>query len=263
MNRDIVRQFVNIVALIFTLVINVLAQLEVGGIGVANSAVLANRYPDLYYFPANQAFSIWGIIYSFLIAFTIYQALPSQRANPLLRRLGYWFPVTALFNTAWLASFQYEQFALSMVMMLALLGSLIVVYLRLGIGRTTVSLLEKLVIHVPFSLYLGWITAATVTNASYVLRDANWGGFGIASEVWGVVLLAVTGILGIAMLLRHRDVAYGLVIVWATYWIASRHSDVQIIAVAALGIAIVMLLGSLISFGLSLRNTAALRSAAA
>lgn len=243
MNRDLFRQIANIVTLVVTLIVNYLSQVPPpNGIGVATSAEIANRYPDLYYFPANNAFSIWGIIYTALIAFTVYQALPSQRTNPHLQRLGWLFVATGVFNVAWLFSFQYEQFPLSMVMMLLLLGTLITIYLRLGIGRIDIQPRDKLLIHVPFSIYIGWITAATVTNASYVLRNAGWDGFGIAPEIWAVIMLVVTGILGLTLLLRHRDIAYALVIAWATYWIGVRHSDVQPVAIAAFGVAALMVI---------------------
>jgi hypothetical protein len=255
MQRDMLRQFANIFILIFTLVINFLSQIEPVVYGVATSADIANRYPDLYYFPANNAFSIWGIIYSFLIAFTVYQALPSQRENPMLRRLGYLFVVSGIFNVAWLTAFQFEQFALSMVMMLLLLGTLITIYLRLGIGHVAVSTREKWLVHVPFSLYLGWITAATVTNASYVLRNANWNGFGIAPEVWAAIMLVITGVLGLAMAVRHRDIAYVLVVAWATFWIASRHSAVQPVAITALGVAGLMIVLAAITLFNNIRQT--------
>ncbi|MBC8170596.1 MAG: tryptophan-rich sensory protein [Anaerolineae bacterium] len=264
MNRDILRQVANVITLVVTLIINFLSQLPPpNGIGVATSAEIANRYPDLYYFPANSAFSIWGIIYTALIAFVVYQALPAQRTNPHLQRLGWLFVVTGIFNTAWLFSFQYEQFALSMIMMFILLGTLITIYLRLGIGRIAVSPRDKLLIHVPFSLYLGWITAATVTNASYLLRNTNWDGFGIAPEIWAVVMLAITGVLGLAMIVRHRDIAYALVIAWATYWIATRHSGVQPVAFAALTVAGLMIVSIIATVVINNRPTAPINASRA
>lgn len=254
MNRDILRQFINVVTLVGTVIFNTVSQIPSFGFGVGSNAEIANRYPDLYYFPANAAFSIWGIIYSFLIAFTIYQALPSQRENPHLRRIGYLFAVTGIANVLWITCFQYEQFALSMVMMLILLVALIVIYLRLGIGRTSVSRLDKWLIHVPFSIYLGWITAATVANASYVLRDLNWDGFGIAPQTWAVIMLAITGVIGLVMIVRHHDIAYALVIAWATFWIASRHASVQTVALAAGTVAVIMVVGLIVNFVLNRQN---------
>ncbi len=247
MNRDVLRQAANVITFVVTVAFNSLSQIPSLEFGVGTNAEIANRYPDLLYFPANSAFSIWGIIYTFLFAFTVYQALPAQRENPHLRQIGWLFVVSGIANIAWITSFQFEQFALSMVMMLILLGTLLALYLRLGIGRTAVSLRDKWLIHIPFSIYLGWITAATVANAAYVLRDANWDGFGIAPEVWTVIMLAITGVLGVAMLIRHRDIAYALVIAWATFWIAVRHGDIQVVAGAALAVAILMIVGLVVS----------------
>jgi hypothetical protein len=241
------RQIANVVILVVTVIFNAVSQIPSVGFGVGTNAEIANRYPDLFYFPANRAFSIWSVIYLFLIAFTVYQALPAQRDNPHIKRVGYLFVLTGIFNIGWITAFQFEQFALSMVMMVLLLGTLIAIYLRLGIGRTEVSTRDKWLVHVPFSIYLGWITAATVTNAAYVLRDAGWNRFGIAPEVWAAVMLAVTGVIGMIIALRHRDIAYVLVIAWATFWIASRHSEVQLVAIPALAVAGLMILAALFS----------------
>src|SRR5687768_346813 len=188
MPTDRMRPIVNLIALLVVLAVNFLAEaLPLNGL---TSAQIANRYPDLLYFPANYAFSIWSVIYAFLIAFGIYQVLPAQRNNPHLQRIGWLFVVSCVFNAAWLISFHYLQFAISMVMMIALLITLIAIYWRLGVGVEPVSRATKWLIHVPFSLYLGWITAATITNAAYVLTDAGWGGFGIEAQTWAIVMLA-------------------------------------------------------------------------
>jgi hypothetical protein len=242
MGRITLRQIVNVIALLLTVGFNTFSQLPTSNFGVGTNAEIANRYPDLYYFPANAAFSIWGLLYLGLFVFGIYQALPAQRDNPHVERIGWLFVLSCIFNVAWISCFQYEQFALSMVMMLGLLGTLITIYLRLGIGHTAVTLRDKLLVHVPFSAYLGWITAATVTNAAYVLRNAGWDGFGLAPEYWTAIMLVITGVLGLVMVLRNRDIAYALVIAWATFWIYSRHSNVQIVAIFALGVALVMVI---------------------
>lgn len=213
--------FLNIVFFIGTLVINFLAQTPT--LNSITTADVANRYPDSLYFPANSAFSIWGIIYSFIIAYLIYQALPAQRNNAQLNKIGWLFVATNVFNALWLLAFQYFQFVLSMVFMLGLLGSLLAIYVRLDIGGAPVNRRDKWLIHIPFSIYLGWITAATIANATYVLTDLGWDGFGIGNEVWAVIMLTVTGVVGGFMVLSRRDIAYGLVIVWAVGWIAARY----------------------------------------
>jgi benzodiazapine receptor len=231
MPTDRVRQIANFIALIGVLAVNFLAEaIPLNGL---TSAQIANRYPDLLYFPANYAFSIWSVIYTFLIAFGIYQALPAQRENSALRRIGWLFVASCIFNAAWLISFHYLQFAFSMIMMVALLITLVTIYLRLGIGVEAVSRATKWLIHVPFSLYLGWITAATITNAAYVLTDAGWSGFGIDAQTWALLMLAITGLLAGYIVYTRRDIAYGLVIVWAVTSIAVRHADIAAVNLAS------------------------------
>ncbi|MDX1994138.1 MAG: TspO/MBR family protein [bacterium] len=233
MKRISLRQIANIIGLVATLVFNFVSQ-DTRLVENTN-ADIANRYPILY-FPANAAFSIWGIIYTLLIAWVIYQALPSQRDNPNQQRIGWLFVVTCIANIAWLVSFQFlEQFALSMIAMLALLGTLIAIYLRLDIGRAAVSLRDRLLIHVPFSVYLGWITAATVTNATYVLYDAGYtqSFLGISAETWAVILFVVSALLALAAVITRRDVAYALVIVWALYFIGVRWQELETVGISA------------------------------
>jgi hypothetical protein len=98
-NRDTVRQAVNVVALIALLVVSYLANAL--PINRLTQAEIADRF-DILFIPAGYAFSIWGVIYLGLIAFTLYQALPSQRENPRLRRIGLWFAASCVANVAWL-----------------------------------------------------------------------------------------------------------------------------------------------------------------
>ncbi|MBK8134432.1 MAG: tryptophan-rich sensory protein [Chloroflexi bacterium] len=228
------RQLANILALSAVIAFNAISQaLPLNG---QTSAMIANRYPDMLYFPANYAFSIWGIIYTFLTVFIVYQALPSQRENPVFKRIGYLFVVSSAFNIAWLTCFHFNAFPLSMVMMILLLGTLLTIYIRLGIGAEPVSRAVKWCVHIPFSLYIGWITAATITNAGYVLVDAGWNGFGVDAQTWAIIMLVVTGVVALGMVYFRRDIAYGAVIVWAVTAIASRHADVTAVQTVALGV---------------------------
>jgi hypothetical protein len=117
--------------------------------------------------------------------------------------------------------------------MIALLGLLIAIYLRLEIGRAQVSAKEKWLVDLPFSIYLGWITVATIANASDVLDFLKWSGWGIRPEVWAVIML-IAG-LGIAsvMGLTRGDIAYQLVIVWAFAGIAVKQTAMPVVANAA------------------------------
>ncbi len=226
--------------------------------GLANSLPLNNlttgeisdRF-EVYFVPAGYVFSIWGLIYVALIAFGIYQAAPSQRQNQRLDRISYWFLLSCLANIAWLFSWHYEQFLLSLIMMLFLLLSLVVIYLRLDIGRARVSTAETWFVNVPFSLYLGWITVATIANVTSLLYFYGWDGWGISPEVWTVIMLAAAGLISALMSLTRNDVVFSLVIVWAVTGIAVKHSDIPTVANAAwltaIFVLVMMVVGVLLS----------------
>ena len=230
MNKDLLRQFVNVVTFILTVVVNVLANaLPLNGM---NSGEISDRFA-IYFVPAGYVFSIWSIIYLTLLVFTIYQALPSQRENPRLRNIGYWFALSGLANCAWLFLWHYEFFLFTWIVMLILLVSLIMIYLRLDIGRTMVSLTEQLLVNLPFSIYLGWITVATIANITQVLFYINWNGWGIAPQVWAVIMLVVAVIVGLIMAWARADIAYLLVLAWAFAGIADKQASVELVANAA------------------------------
>ena len=133
------RQIVNVLAVLATIVVNTLAiVLPLNGL---DTAEIAHRF-DVYFLPADYVFSIWSVIYVGLIAFAVYQALPSQRDNQRLARIGYLFALSCVANMAWIFLWHYEQLALSVIVMLALLGLLISIYVRLDIGRGRVPALR-------------------------------------------------------------------------------------------------------------------------
>jgi hypothetical protein len=118
--------------------------------------------------------------------------------------------------------------------MLVLLFSLIAIYLRLEIGRESVTSGEKWAVQIPFSIYLGWISVATIANVTQLLYYLDWGGWGIAPEVWAVIMLAAGVIISALMSLTRRDIAYSLVLVWAYIGIAQKQSETALVATSAL-----------------------------
>ncbi|MGC9334951.1 MAG: tryptophan-rich sensory protein [Anaerolineae bacterium] len=230
MRKDTIRQITNVLALVATIVLNGLANaLPLNGL---TTGEISDRF-DVYFVPAGYVFSIWGLIYLALSAFAVYQALPSQRDNPRLRSIGYLFALSCVANIAWLFFWHYELFPLTIVAMVALLLLLIAVYLRLGIGSTAVSTIEKWLVRVPFSIYLGWVTVATVANATSLLDYLNWDGWGISPEIWTVIMLLITTAITWAVALTRGDIAYTLVIVWALVGIAVKHASTPIVSTTA------------------------------
>jgi len=230
MNRNIIRQIIVVLALIAVIVVNGLANaLPLNGQGTGE---ISDRF-QVYFVPAGYVFSIWGLIYIGLILFAIYQALPSQRENLRLAGIGYLFVLSCIANIAWLFLWHYERFVWTVVAMFSLLGLLIAIYLRLEIGRAVVPASEKWFVQIPFSIYLGWVSVATIANVTSTLDYVNWGGWGIPAQWWAVIMLAVGVILAFVMGLRHGDAAYMLVFVWAFAGIAVKQSGAPLVATAA------------------------------
>jgi hypothetical protein len=221
MNRDILRQVLVIIAAFATIIFNIAANaLPLNGL---NTGELSDRF-QIFFVPA----------YLGLIAYAIYQLLPAQRENPRLRSIGYLFILSCLANIAWLFLWHYEVFEFTLIAMGVLLLSLIAIYLRLDIGRGKVSNAEKWAVHIPFSIYLGWITVATIANTTQLLYYLGWNGWGISAEIWAVIMLAAGVVISAIMSYTRVDIAYSLVLVWAYIGIARKHADTPLVANSAL-----------------------------
>jgi len=221
--KDIIRQISVIITILATLVVNILANaLPINGL---NTGQISDRF-QVYFVPAGYVFSIWGVIYLGLIAYAIFQALPAQRDNPRLRRTGWWITLGGLANIAWIFLWHYEQFPLTLVAMLILLATLIITYLGFDTGRNKVAVAERYTTQLTFSIYLGWITVATVANITDVLDYIQWKGFGIAPEIWMGIVLAAVLVITILMSLTRRDIAYVAVILWALAGITVKQAGI-------------------------------------
>ncbi len=219
-------------------ILTLLAMLTVNGLANAlplngqTTGAVSDRF-EVYFVPAGYVFSIWGVIYLALILFTLYQALPAQRDAPRLQQIGYLFALSCLANIAWLFLWHYERFVWTLVAMGSLLVLLIALYLRLDIGRSRPSTAEKWLVQIPFSIYLGWITVATIANVTSVLDYLNWDGWGISPEAWTMIMLGVGTGIGAAVGLTRHDTAYLLVLIWAFIGIGVKHAGVPAVSVAA------------------------------
>jgi hypothetical protein len=230
MNRDIVRQISVVAALIITIVVNVLSNtLPFNGL---TAGEISDSF-DVYFVPAGYVFSIWSVIYLGLIAYAIFQALPAHRENPRLRQTGWWFVLSCAANSIWLFMWHYGFFGLSVLLMLTLLISLIMVYLRLGIGRGTVAGGERWLVHLPFSIYLGWVTVATIANITAFLEFIQWNGFGIAPEIWTIIMLVVALVVAALMAFTRGEIAYLLVLIWAFIGIGVEQAGTPLVVNAA------------------------------
>jgi benzodiazapine receptor len=239
-NNSVLLRWSNIVAFVLTVIVNSLAG-STTLLGGVNTAEISDSNPTLIT-PAGYVFSIWGIIYVLLGVFVIFQALPSQKEKEYTKKIGWLFILSSVLNIVWLLLWQFEILSVSVVFMFLLLASLIAIYLRLNIGKSAVSLREKLAVHLPFSVYLGWITIASIANVSVFLVSENWDGFGISAETWATLIIIVALVITLLVLATRRDIAYGLVIVWALLGIALNQSGNQNIVTLTEASAIIVLL---------------------
>jgi benzodiazapine receptor len=218
-------QTLNILSFVAVLVVNTLASTV--GINGRLTGAISDSIPNLFV-PAGLTFSIWGLIYLLLLLFTIAQARglfsAAHNCPEGTQRIGWFFLLSSVGNVGWLLLWHYLQVGLSFLAMLLILASLIAIHQRLGTGRTPASTAERWFFRVPFSVYLGWITVATIANATAVLVKAGWNGFGLQPQVWAAAVVIVAALITIAVLATRRDIAYGLVVLWALCGIALKRS---------------------------------------
>jgi hypothetical protein len=240
---DRLRQLATLAAILGSIAINTFS--NVFPLNGVNIGELSNTlFASVKIIPANYAFAIWGLIYLGLIAFGIYQLQPTQSKNPSLQRSGYLLVFASLSQCIWIYLFLARLFPLSVLAMLGILLPLMGIYRRLGIGQQRVSRQERWFIHIPISIYLGWITVATVVNVAIALYSLNWNGWGITPSVWTVVMAIVSTAIAAFVTIQGADIAYTLVIIWALVAIAIRQMNTPLIAVTGgvLAVALTLLL---------------------
>jgi len=210
------KRWLNVLALVFSLVLNALAvTLPLNGVDTAS---ISDRL-DVLFTPAGYVFSIWSLIYLSLIVWTLRQFKRKYQDSPVYTETHGLFWVINLLNGVWLVTWHYFYFGISVIIMTLLLLALIVMYKKVQHRKTHGFDL------LPFSLYLGWISVATIANVSYFLTDIGWDGFGVSAEIWTLGLLIVS--LGLATWFRYSqsDVIYPLVFIWALIGVGIENQD--------------------------------------
>jgi hypothetical protein len=216
-------KWLNVVAFVAVVFVNGLAG-STTLIGGKTTAQISDAYPTLIT-PAGYVFSIWGVIYLLLGIFVVFQALPSEKTREFREKVGWLFILSSILNIVWLLLWNFDYLSLSVVIMFLLLATLILIYLRLEIGKSNVQLREKIASHLPFSVYLGWITIASIENVAATLVSVKWDGFGISPETWAIIITIIALLIAILVVLTRKDVAYALVVIWALLGIAVKQSS--------------------------------------
>ncbi|WP_312028252.1 TspO/MBR family protein [Bacillus salinus] len=231
--------FLTIIAYILVITINALANiLPLNG---QTTGEIANRL-DVMFTPANYVFSIWGLIYLLLGIWVIAQFFKKRWKKPLYENTYSYFVISCSFNAMWIIFWHYEYFLLSVIMMTLLLLTLIALY------RTAKHYNATFLELVPFSIYLGWISVATIANISYYLVYIEWSGWGLSDVTWTFVMLIVAGILAILFTTTQRDFLFPGVFIWAFIGIGLKQADVTLISNTAYTISIIIAISMLILF---------------
>ena len=195
--------------------------------------VSGQYFKDVLIVPADYAFVIWAPIYLGFLVFAVYQALPAQRNNPRIAKTRLWLGASALLNAAWIVAFDNLLFTLSLIIIVGMLITALVMHRTLEIGATRVLGLERW-LRVPFSLYAGWLTVATIVNAAGVLAVEDWNSaFPSLYPLWGVAMLLVATVLGLLTRFDWRDPVYGGVFAWAFVGVALKSGQPTLIVLTA------------------------------
>ncbi|MCL3862760.1 tryptophan-rich sensory protein [Actinotalea sp. K2] len=217
---DLVRQVVVLVGAALAVVGAFIGSGAAGGPSqpeVGDGALAADATPVA---PGSPAFSIWSVIYTGLVAYAIWQALPARRADPRQRSIGWWVLASMVLNAAWIGVVQADLLPLSVAVIVALVAVLSLVLVRL-LAHPPRGRVEAVVVDGTLGLYLGWVCVATVANVAAVLAAAGVTDLGLGPDAWSVVALALAAVVGVALAVYSGGrLAIGAAIVWGLTWVA-------------------------------------------
>lgn len=214
-----------------------------------DTGAISDSYPNLFA-PAGYTFSIWGLIYALLAVYVVYQL--TRKDDALAAQINKLFILNALLNAAWIFSWHYDLIWLSVVIMLGLLATLIRLADTLREKAKTSQ--ERWLMRLPFSVYFGWITVATIANITVLLVSLGWQGFGWPEAFWTVAVLLVGLAIGSWRALYDRNIAYALVLIWAYGGILSKHVSASEYPAVIFTVALSMLVFAGIVVYLSLKR---------
>ncbi len=236
----IARQVTLVLATVLTLVMNYLSN-ALPLFGNSNGQI-SDSLPNAFT-PAGLTFAVWGPIFLGMSVFAVYQALPSQR-GPRFDRLFWPFLLGNLLNVAWLFAFQSLNFGLSVIIMLVLLVSLVWLYLTVRGLRALSG--EFWALQVPTSLYLAWISVATIANiTAFLVSQGMTGGLlGIGAQQWSALLVVIAGLVGTFFLLRYRDYAFAAVLLWAFLGVYLARPETLLVGAAVIVGAVLVVLAA-------------------
>ena len=248
-------QIANIIAFVVMVFVNYLSNT-----GAINNTTIGNVSDSLntLFTPAGYAFSIWGIIYLFLLGFIIYQSrslFKKVRDDEFILKIGWYFVLSCVANVLWITFWLYGYVNFSVLCIFVLLYSLLKIILnnKMELWDAPISIIVFL--WWPFVIYSGWITVASIVNVSAYLMDIGWDGFGISETTWAIIMIIIAGIINLLVIWKRNMREFGLVGIWALAAIAVANWEInQTVAYAAIFTAAI-LFGNVSIHGFKNRET--------
>lgn len=239
-----------VVTFLVMVTINILANiLPINGV---TTGQVSDSYRNLFA-PAGFTFAIWGLIYLLLAGHILYQlgffrVQKSYYNTGLLDKVGIYFSISSIANTLWIFAWHYHFITLSMLLILAMLTCLVLIVNE--IKKEVLSFREYLFIGLPFSVYFGWLTVANIANLVVLLVSWGLSNVGTGQPVWTVIFIAAGLVISLIMTIKNKDLAYGMVIIWAYAGILAKHTSASgfggqyPLIIAAVVISLVLLLSA-------------------
>ena len=217
---DLMRQITVAVSAVVAVVGAFIGSGAAGGTPIQDAAGGALAADATLIAPGGPAFGIWSVIYVGLLAYAVWQFLPAQRTEERHRRVGYPVAASLVLNAAWILSIQFDLLWLSVPVIVVLLVVLVYAFAQC-LEYPPRNLVDGIVTDGTVGLYLGWVIVATAANVTAALVAAGFDGWGIPPETWAVIVVAVAGLVGVALAVWDRGrIAPTLSLCWGLAWIA-------------------------------------------
>lgn len=250
-----VLQISNGIALVSTVIINYLSNT-----GAINNTTIGEVSQDLHslFTPAGYAFAIWGFIYLLLLGFIFYQGrslFVQVRDDEFVLKIGWWFVISCVANSAWVFLWLYGYTGLSCVFIFLLLFSLLKIVMNNDMELWDAPISVIALLWWPFVFYSGWVTVASIANVSSYLTKIGWSGFGMSEEAWTIFMIIVALIINLVVTWTRNMREFALVGAWALMAIAYTNYESEITVAYVAGVAAFVLLVSSLTHGYINRET--------
>lgn len=210
----------------------------------SNVRIIANEKSALIQ-PAGYAFSIWILIFFLLFLWVVKGFFVRSKKASVYIDTQRLIPINFLLNGAWILAFTQQKILLSTVIILLLLLSLIFIYRKIkqNINRGLFDL-------VPFSIYLGWVSIASIVNVfTYFVRNDIQTFIGFNELGWTVIILIFGCALAASFSLINQDALYSLVFIWSyiAIYVKGQEEIINLVTLICIVIMSVIVLNVVIS----------------